>query len=228
MNSERFDVEGRFDPANPPAGVGGPPRIQAMLRAMLADRFGLVAREEMRELPIYALVVARANRQLGPQINVAAVDCSARRGGPPQQGRGAPPPDGRRGAGPDGRGGPPPGAPFAPGERPPCSNGGGFGQYSARGTTMTQFVTFLSQQAGRIVVDRTGLEGGYDFDLKWTPTPDQMPPGPPPPGVQLPRIDPNGPSLFTALQEQLGLQLDAGRAPVEVLVIDRLNRPSEN
>jgi uncharacterized protein (TIGR03435 family) len=86
----------------------------------------------------------------------------------------------------------------------------------------------LAQLTGRLVVDRTGLTGAYDVDLKWTPTPSQLPPGPPPPGVELPPIDPNGPSLETALQEQLGLKLDAERAPVEVLVIEKLLPPSEN
>jgi uncharacterized protein (TIGR03435 family) len=230
MDRERFDVEGRFTPAAEPAGMGGPARVQAMLRTLLADRFGLIAHRESRDLPVYELVVARADRQLGPQMKPATVDCSGRRGGPPPDGRGGPGVDGRRGGGPgaDGRGGPPPGAPFPAGERPPCSNGGGFGQYSARGTTMTQFVTTLSQLTGRIVVDRTGLAGGFDFDVRWTPAPDQLPPGPPPPGVELPRIDPDGPSLFTALQEQLGLKLEAGRQAVDVLVIDRLSLPAEN
>ena len=86
----------------------------------------------------------------------------------------------------------------------------------------------LSQLTGRLVVDRTGLTGAYDIDLKWTPTPNQLPPGPPPPGVEPPQIDPNGPSLETALQEQLGLKLDAERGPVEVLVIEKLVPPTEN
>ena len=85
---------------------------------------------------------------------------------------------------------------------------------------------------GRVVLDRTGLTGHYDFNLTWTP--DQMPqraPGTPPDqpirfnGVD---IDPNGPSIFTAVQEQLGLKLDSQRGPVDMLVIDRAERPVEN
>jgi uncharacterized protein (TIGR03435 family) len=239
MNADRFDVEGRFDPTPPPGSVGGPPRIQAMLKTMLADRFKLTARTETREMPILALVMARGDKQLGPQLKPAAVDCAAmqkqsaagRQGGGPPDGRGAPPPGGPRAGGPplDGRGAPPPpGTPFSLGERPQCGSRGGFGQMISGGLPMAQFVSQLSQLTGRVVVDRTGLTGGYDLDLKWTPTPDQLPPGPPPPGVELPPIDPNGPSLFTALEEQLGLKLDSQRGPVDVLVIDRIEPPTEN
>ena len=93
---------------------------------------------------------------------------------------------------------------------------------------MSQFATTLSMFVNRIVVDRTGLTGSFDFDLQWTP--DQMPQGrgEPPPGVQLPPIDPNGPSIFTAVQEQLGLKLDSQKGPVEILVIDRVERPKED
>ena len=96
------------------------------------------------------------------------------------------------------------------------------------GLPIAQFVTQLAQLMNNVVVDRTGLTGGYDIELKWSPTPDQLPPGPPPPGVELPSIDPNGPTLPTALQEQLGLKLDNERGPVQVLVVERLQRPAEN
>lgn len=96
------------------------------------------------------------------------------------------------------------------------------------GMPVAQFVTQLMQLTGQIVVDRTGLKGGYDIDLKWTPAPDQLPPGPPPPGAVLPTFDPNGPSLFAALQEQLGLKLDGERGPVEVVVVDKINQPTDN
>ena len=78
---------------------------------------------------------------------------------------------------------------------------------------------------GRLVIDRTGLTGRFDLDLEWTP--DQMPP-PPPPGAPpsvLPPPPADGPSLFAAIQEQLGLKLEATRGPVEVLVIDSAERP---
>ena len=104
------------------------------------------------------------------------------------------------------------------------------GRTSAREVTMAQWAVTLSQFVSRSVVDRTGLMGTFDFDLQWTP--DQMPPGPPggavPGAPGPPPVDLNGPSLFTALQEQLGLKLDPQRGPAEVLVIDRAQQPSAN
>ena len=237
-NTDRFDVEGRFDPtALPPPGPTSPqaPPMLLMLRGLLRDRFGLVARMETRELPILALRVVRTDGRLGPQLKPSAVDCAAGgRGGPPPAGRiGGPIADGRPGGPPqDGRGLPPlppPGTPFSLGERPVCGDRMGFGQLLGGGTPMSRLATqILAQLTGRVVVDKTGLTGTYDIDLKWTPTPDQLPQGPPPPGFELPAIDPNGPSLFTALQEQLGLKLDAERGPVQVLVVEKLVPPTEN
>ena len=93
---------------------------------------------------------------------------------------------------------------------------------------LSQLVQFLSQNLGRTVIDKTGLEGSYDFNVTYTP--DQVPAPPPggaPPGAPaLPPIDPNGPSLTTALQEQLGLKLDATRGPVTVFVIDKISQPT--
>jgi len=94
---------------------------------------------------------------------------------------------------------------------------------------MAQFAEALSMltnaasSLNRLIVDRTGLEGQYDVVLRFTP--DNIPPVNVP---GLPPIDPNGPSIFTALQEQLGLKLDSQRAPVNVLVVDRAERPTEN
>jgi uncharacterized protein (TIGR03435 family) len=81
------------------------------------------------------------------------------------------------------------------------------------------------------VVDKAGLTGEYDFTLEWTPEPGQG--GPEsiglPPALDSPRAsDSNGPSIFTALQEQLGLRLDAQKGPVDIIVIDRAEKPDEN
>jgi uncharacterized protein (TIGR03435 family) len=78
----------------------------------------------------------------------------------------------------------------------------------------------------RPVVDRTGLTGGWDFVLTYTPDASQIAPGAVAPGTPLPPADPNAPSLFTALQEQLGLKLDSDRAPMEVLVVEHVEAPS--
>jgi uncharacterized protein (TIGR03435 family) len=108
----------------------------------------------------------------------------------------------------------------------------GRGMLSGQGVEPGVLANALSQQLSRPVTDKTGLTSKYDIDLRWTPDPGQGPPGPfgpPPPGVQLPPPpDPNGPSIFTALTEQLGLRLESEKAPAEMLVIDRVERPSEN
>jgi len=89
----------------------------------------------------------------------------------------------------------------------------------------------LSQNLGRPVLDRTGIQGDYDFMLKWAPTPDE---GRPEALGLAPHADPprpfdsNGPSLFTALQEQLGLKLESTKGPVDTLVVGHVDRPSEN
>ncbi len=89
----------------------------------------------------------------------------------------------------------------------------------------------LTRQLGREVVDSTNIEGEYDFILDWTPEPGESgaipgQPGPPP-GVE--SIGGDGkPSIFTALREQLGLRLQATKVPIDVLIIDRVEKPSEN
>jgi uncharacterized protein (TIGR03435 family) len=238
INSDRFDIE-----AKPEGGQMSPQVIQSVFRQILEDRFGLKTHKETRDLPIYAMVLARSDGRLGPNLKLSSEECSTRmatRGrGPAPDGRGAPAPDGRggfavgRGGPPDGRGGPgrgggPPPLDFdAP---PQCGQrGGGFGRLRAGGTTMADFAAMISGTAQRVVLDKTGLSGYYDFALTYTPSGDQLPQGPPPPGAPPPPpIDPNGPSFFTAMQEQLGLKLDSQRGPVEVVVIDSIEQPTEN
>jgi len=87
---------------------------------------------------------------------------------------------------------------------------------------MGALARMLAGPMGRIVEDRTKLTGGYDFDLEFDPSAlAGFAPGGPPAAE-------NAASIFTALEEQLGLKLQSERAPVEVLVIDRVERPSEN
>jgi uncharacterized protein (TIGR03435 family) len=94
---------------------------------------------------------------------------------------------------------------------------------------MTRLAEALARVLGRPVVDETGLAGKYDFRLEWTPADTeplmQMPGAMPDPAGQPAEL---GPSVFAAIQEQLGLRLEARRAPVQVMVIDRLDKPTEN
>ena len=105
---------------------------------------------------------------------------------------------------------------------PPCRLMGGPARIIAGGTTMEQLATNLSLRVERRVMDKTGLFGRFEFNLAFTP--DRMPDGAPPPGV--PAIDPNGPGIFTAIQEQLGLKLVPAKAQTDVIVIDSVERPT--
>jgi uncharacterized protein (TIGR03435 family) len=205
--NEHFDVIAKPTVDRPATSPAGPPgsTTRLMLQSLLADRFKLAAHPDTRQLPMYALVLARTDGKLGPQLRPSTTDCDAVMAA----GRG--------------RGGPP--APPAPGERPTCGMFMGLGSLKSGGTPISQIIMPLSQMVHRVVVDRTGLNGRFDIDLIWTP--DQMPSGPPPPGAPpLPAIDPNGPSIFTALQEQLGLKLESQTGPVDVLVIDHVEPPT--
>ena len=108
------------------------------------------------------------------------------------------------------------------------------GRLESVGQPLTALTNFLSNpgQLGRNVVDKTGLTGGFDYTLEWLPdagpgrggVPFNPPPGAPP----LPPINPDAPSLPTALQEQLGLKIESTKGPVEALVIDSVQQPTEN
>jgi uncharacterized protein (TIGR03435 family) len=204
-SSQRFDIVAKAEGDIQPTAPGTPGPIQIMMRNLLVERFGLKARSETREMPRYDLVLARSDGRLGAQLTKSTTDCqaifaAARRGG-----------------------GPP--APPAPGERPQCGMRIGPGVLSGGAFPLSQLATALSPMVQRVIIDRTGLTGLFDIELKWTP--DQFPQGAPPPGAPaLPPIDPNGPSIFTALQEQLGLKLEATRGPVDVLVIDSVSQPT--
>jgi uncharacterized protein (TIGR03435 family) len=106
----------------------------------------------------------------------------------------------------------------------------GRGQIDAQGVTMAGLAQQLGMQLGRNVTDKTGLAGNYDVKLEWTPEPGhgagQF--GGPPAGEALPPVDSSGPTIFTALQEQLGLRLESDKGPVEILVIDSVVKPTEN
>ncbi len=211
LDEERFDIVAKAEGEVAPSMPGGPPGpVQLMLQTLLEDRFRLALHQETRELPVYALTTVHSDRKLGPGMQPSSTPCAAGRGP-----AGAP---GRFGA-------PPPASASAP-ERPQCGMRMMPGRISAGSVAIPQLLRIFSMLSHRIVLDRTGLDGTFDLDLAFTP--DRLP-GPPPPGAPpLPPVDPNGPSLFTALQEQLGLKLESTRAPVQVMVIDHVERPESD
>jgi uncharacterized protein (TIGR03435 family) len=189
IDSDRWDII-----AKPPADA--PMReeqMQLRLRSLLEDRFKLDARRETREMPIYALMIARSDGQLGPQMKRSGDECAVAARA--------------RAAGEA--------APPLPGGF--CGTRTGNGNVSMRGVPLANFVRNLGGMTGRFVVDKTGLAGPFDLDLQWTP--DQA--------IGAGGAQTDGTSLFAAMQEQLGLRLEAQRAPVEVLVVNSAERPTE-
>lgn len=198
LTSDRFDVVAKV-PDNT-----SPEQMPLMLRALLADRFKLVVHTESRELPIYALVLARGDGKLGERIRPGAFDCLGARAN-------------RQ-------------LPIASQPRAQVSCVTRFrpGNVMARGTSLAQLADHLARFVDRVVIDQTGLAGNFDLDLEWTPDNWRMAPDGPqlsPDIPRLPPVNPDGPSLFTALREQLGLRLESARAPVKVLVIDSVEQP---
>lgn len=178
IDGERYDLDAR-------APEGTPSRqLYPMLRTLLAERFKLVAHVEKREQPVYALVTARPDGRLGPQLKSSTLNCS---GQPDQSDR--------------------------------CAMGGSFsgsgGTLKGVGQPLAVIAMQLSTAVDRIVQDRTGLAGGFDFELAWSGSGLKAAAGAP---TELP-------SVFTALQEQLGLKLEPSRGLVETLVIDSAERP---
>jgi len=147
------------------------------VRTLLADRFQLRVHRETRELPVYALTVAKN----GPKFHAGA-DGDVGRAGLNM----------RRGD-------------------------GGQSEITATRASLEILATTLANLVGRTVIDRTGLTETYDFKLSFAP--DMGPQD---------AVSSDGPSLFTALQEQLGLRLDSQKGPVEVIVIDNAQKASEN
>lgn len=171
FSSDKYDVDGTPDLEGQPSLK----QMQAMLKKLLADRFGLAFHWDRKELGVYAITVAKT----GPKIMKSLGD------------NGLPGQNGGRDA------------------------NGRVDRYS--NVTMKDFAFILQFFMDKPVVDQTGLNGRFDFVLKWTPNEANV-------------ADPAtaSPGIFTAMQEELGLKLEAVRAPADVLVIDTVERPSEN
>jgi uncharacterized protein (TIGR03435 family) len=196
VDDERYDVNAKV------TGAWTPDQMREMVRAMLMDRFKLAAHRETREMPMYALVVASENAPRLRRSHVDQAACEARRAAI-QRREPVPPP--------------------VAGAPPICGSGRtNPGTITAIGFSIESLSSSLGRFVGRVVTNKTNLTGLWDFDLTWTPEQaTQLAPGAPPIA-----IDPNGPSIFTALQEQLGLKLDSTKGPVDVLVIDHVERPT--
>jgi uncharacterized protein (TIGR03435 family) len=184
IDSERFDIV-----AKAPAQLR-PARVPEELKPLLAERFALKVHNESREVPIDALMIARADGKVGASLQPVADRCadliaqameSSRKGQPPQ--------------------------PPTPGRRIQCGMHVNPGIIQGGSIGLGILANRLSSLVGRQTVDRTGLAGTFDFDLSWAA--DAAP-------------DSVGPSIFTALQEQLGLKLESARGPIDVLVIDQV------
>jgi len=211
IKSDRYDIAAK---AEPDVSLAPTDQRKAMeqqrerLRALLADRFQLKVRRETKKLPVYALTPAKG----GPKLKVSNLETPA------------PGPNSDKG---------------------PQSFRGSFmrmrlGQIMGQSASLDLLVEALTRQLGRAVIDKTSLKGTYDFKLEWTPDPAQsLGPGfggpgepsvgrEPPPSDSPAPTEPNGPSLFVALKEQLGLKLQSQKAPIEIIVIESVQKPSEN
>ena len=212
INSDRYDVMARIESTPPPADPSGVPDQQkAMeqqrerLRALLEERCHLKIHRETKELQAYLLTPAKGGHKLKQAAPVEAGQADKDRGGP---------------RGPSLR--------------------VGRGQIIAQSVSLDFLVQMLARQLGRPVIDKTGLTGAYDFTLEWTPEsgpglgPGFASSGASVPGKEPSRLDspapdePNGPSIFSAIQEQLGLKLESRKAPTDIIVIESVEKPSEN
>jgi len=204
LGSKTFDIDAKQDDAQAAefqklTQEKRTEQLRSMLQALLAERFKLQVSRQTKELPIYALVVAKGGVKMTP----------------------APP------------------APTTVSTEPAATTGKrpgrmmmtGRGQVTGEEVPVTTLADILSRQPeteGRVVVDKTGLTGNYSFALKWTPEPGASPMGGPGGGAPPPPVEDGAPSFFTAIQEQLGLKLESQKGPVEVLVVDGAELPSEN
>ena len=209
LNSEKYDVEAKMDTsvADELRKLSKDQRKlenQRMLQALLADRLKLASHRESKELPVYALVIAKN----GPKLQEAKPGDTY--------------PNGIKGV--DGKSG--------PGRISVQSGAGGRTELKCQAVPVAELVELLSDQLHRTILDKTALTGKYDITLEWMPE-EGSPMFRGTEGGQqetnnTPSPESSAPSLFTAIQEQLGLKLEPQKAPVEILVIDHVEKPSEN
>jgi uncharacterized protein (TIGR03435 family) len=203
METARFDID-----AVAPMGTTERSALLTMLQRLLEDRFALKIRRERRELPAYELIVADRSGKAANGLKRSSVDCAAlaAKAPPPARGPRLLTAEEMQGAfcGTRFEGG--------PGNPELTMN------YGAR--TLAQIAVSLRPYAGRMVIDRTDLKGSFDAKLTFVEDP-LNPAGSPNQAAA-------SPSLFRALEEQLGLKLVSTRSPIEVLVIEHVQMPTEN
>jgi uncharacterized protein (TIGR03435 family) len=205
LNSKRYDIEAKMDKSVLDAlqELSEDQRLlqrKHMLQEFLADRFRLTLHRETQHLRVYELVIA----QNGPKFQESIPGDT--------YSNGFKGPDGRVGAG---------------------MMRFGVGELTGQGVPVSLLVRELSRELSRelgggIIEDKTGLKGNYDFKLQWTPGVTQAPTDGQQGSDSSPSGDSSRPSLFAALQKQLGLNLASQNGPGETLVIDHVERPSEN
>jgi uncharacterized protein (TIGR03435 family) len=206
LNDERYDIDARVAAA--PAG--GPDSLLPHIRALLVDRFKLKARPDTRELSAYALTFARRDQQLGSLIRKTETDCTRAT---------TMTVDEVRAAARDGW--PPCGMVYVVSFVTATSGVNAVKMRIRRsGVTMAALATALQPTVDRPVVDQTGLVGRFDVEYSFAPQP-------PTPGVESP-FGPEAPPISVALEEQLGLKLESRRMNVPVLIVDSIDRPTEN
>jgi uncharacterized protein (TIGR03435 family) len=191
--SRRFDIQARAEDA-----AAGMDAMLPMLKTLLDERFQLKVHTETREMPIFALVVARDDRRLGANITPSTTDCS----NPERVAK-------MQASGPSDRG-----MPCA--IWPVPARAAGSATLRANAASMAALAEFLRGATRRVVHDRTGLNGLYDWEMTYDRAIRGVTPAP---------STSESPELTTALQEQLGLKLESTRGPVEVLVIDSAALP---
>ena len=211
IDSERWNLEAVAAKPFEPQRVRNvpPPDAAAMLRAMLVDRLKLKVHNEMREKEVYELVLDRADGKLGPGIKPSTDNCIGAFETDEDKKSVVPTPDGRPTL---------------------CGFGYSYGATSrmfARHLSMKHIAMFFGLVASinMGVIDRTGLDGRFDVDFQFAGDVVLSPNAAPVPrGVEATDI----PTLPGAIRQQLGLRLQSTRAMVEVLVIDHVERPSDN
>jgi uncharacterized protein (TIGR03435 family) len=209
IGEDRFDIVATVSAGIPLAAAGD--RLPEALGEVLRDFFKLQIHTEQRRLPAYALVTARRDGRPGQGLRPSSVDCAA-----VNRERFLATDGGARMAG----------AASLPKVGSPCGSRVGPGTLTVDGTTLKSLADTLMTYGGldRFVVDRTNLTGNFDVELQWTPSEVAL-------GVNQAGRDPAlqaAPSLFSALEEQLGLKLEPREELVDVIVIDHIERPATN